>query len=138
MVTPTSTNTAPLPEPDPLAPASYRFTDPAYQPLAHTLGELRDRIDALDDQIVALLAQRAALAMDAARFKRHQDEVQARARQAQVQARVRMLAQQHNPGVPGFEDVVNQTYQALVGGLVAAQARVHSSLLPVRAPTPSA
>jgi len=44
-------------EPDACGAAVRRFTDPAYQPRAATPGELRDRIDALEPQIVALLAE---------------------------------------------------------------------------------
>jgi isochorismate pyruvate lyase len=69
-----------------------RFTDPAYQPQAATLGELRQRIDALDAQIVALLAERALCVRDATRFKQDAFQVAAPARQATGVCRVRALA----------------------------------------------
>lgn len=118
-------------EPDPHAPAAYRFTDSAYVPLADKLSELRTRIDVLDEQIVALLAQRAACAKDAARFKSSLAQVRAQARQQQVIDHVRELATQHNPGLDGFEDVVEQTYRTLVSGLVDAQGRLHPKLIPI-------
>ena len=47
-----------------------RFRDAAYRPQAPTLSALRARIDALDAQIVELLAARALCVKDATRFKR--------------------------------------------------------------------
>jgi isochorismate pyruvate lyase len=86
-----------------------RFKDPAYAALAPTLGDLRGRIDALDEQIVDLLAQRALCVRDATRFKRDAFQVAAPARQAQVFGRVRALADRHSRGFPGFADVVDAT-----------------------------
>lgn len=101
-----------------------RFKDPAYVEVASTLGELRARIDALDEQIVALLAQRAACVRDATRFKRDAFQVAAPARQAQVFERVRALAAPHAPAFPGLPDIVEATYRTLVGGFVAAEAQL--------------
>ena len=56
-------------EPATQTAAVRRFKDPRYQPVAPTLGALRERIDALDEQIVALLAQRSTCVRDAIRFK---------------------------------------------------------------------
>ena len=83
-----------------------RFTDPDYLPQAQTLGELRQHIDALDVQIVALLAERALCVRDATRFKRDAFQVSAPARQAQVFAKVRELAQPHEDRFPGLADIV--------------------------------
>lgn len=101
-----------------------RFTDPRYVEVASTLGELRERIDSLDEQIVALLAQRAACVRDATRFKRDAFQVAAPARQAQVFERVRALAAPHAQSFPGLPDIVEATYRTLVGGFVAAEARL--------------
>jgi isochorismate pyruvate lyase len=98
-----------------------RFRDPAYQPLAATLAQLRADIDRLDDQIVALMAQRAMLVKDAARFKRDAGQVAAPARQAEVYARVRALAQAHNRGFENLPDVVEAAYRALVAGFIASE-----------------
>lgn len=98
-----------------------RFKDPAYQPLAANLGELRRRIDALDAQIVALMAQRAACVRDATRFKLDAFQVAAPARQAQVFERVRALAAAQDTQFPGFADVVESAYRAMVAGFVAAE-----------------
>lgn len=101
-----------------------RFKDPAYVEAAATLGELRQRIDSLDEQIVALLAQRAACVRDATRFKRDALQAAAPARQAQVFERVRTLAAPHAQAFPGLPDIVEATYRTLVGGFVAAEAQL--------------
>jgi isochorismate pyruvate lyase len=103
------------------SPALRAFNDARYVPLAPTLGALRARIDAIDSDIVALLAQRAACVVDATRFKRDANEAAAPARQAQVLARVRALAQAH-VGVCGFAplpNVVESAYERLIAGFVA-------------------
>ena len=59
-----------------------RFLTPGHVAQAGTLGELRDKIDALDEQIVRLLAQRALCVRDATRFKLDAIQVSAPQRQA--------------------------------------------------------
>ena len=68
-----------------------RFVTPGYTPKAATLGQLRQRIDSLDEQIVALLAERALCVRDATRFKRDAFQVAAPERQAAVFSRVERL-----------------------------------------------
>lgn len=63
-------------------PAVRRFIDPAIPAIARHLGEVREGIDQLDTQIVALLARRALLVQDATRFKADAFQVAAPARQA--------------------------------------------------------
>ena len=92
-------------------------------PAAATLSELRLRIDSLDEQIVALLAQRAACVRDATRFKRDAFQVAAPARQAQVFERVRKLAARHEAGFPGLPGIVESTYRTLVAGFIAGEGR---------------
>lgn len=104
--------------------AVRRFKDTGYLELAPTLGELRQRIDALDGQIVALLAQRALCVKDATRFKRDAFQVAAPARQAQVFERVKSLAEPHAGNFPGFEEVVASTYRAMVTGFIAGEAQL--------------
>jgi len=106
-------------EPDPLAPPRRRFKDPAYRPLCPSLAEVRRGIDALDEQLVALLAQRAMLVMDATRFKRDAAEAAAPARQAAVFERARALAHRYDRGFPGLPDVVEATWRAMVAAFVA-------------------
>jgi isochorismate pyruvate lyase len=111
-------------EPDAQGAPVRRFKNPAYQPQAATLGELRHRIDALDDEIVALMAQRALCVRDAARFKRDLFQVSAPARQAQVFARVRALAAPHEPAFPGLGDVIDATYRTMVAAFIAGEGRL--------------
>ena len=111
-------------EPAVSRPAVRRFKDPGYVPLAPTLSGLRERIDSLDEQIVALLAQRALCVRDATRFKRDAFQVAAPARQAQVFERARALAERHSQHFPGFPDVVVATYRAMVAGFVAGEAQL--------------
>ena len=101
-----------------------RFKDPAYVEVAPTLAQLRERIDTLDAQIIALLAQRAQCVRDATRFKRDAYQVAAPARQAQVFERARALAATHEAAFPGLPDIVEATYRTMVAGFVAAEDRL--------------
>jgi isochorismate pyruvate lyase len=100
-----------------------RFVTPGHVPQAGTLGELRQRIDALDEQIVNLLAQRALCVRDATRFKLDPHQVSAPQRQAAVFARVRALATLRESDFPGLPDIVEATYRTLVSGCIAGEAR---------------
>lgn len=113
-------------EPDAAVAPVRRFTDPDYVPQAQTLGELRQRIDILDAQIVALLAERALCVRDATRFKQDAFQVSAPARQAQVFAKVRALAQVHEEQFPGLADIVESTYHTLVAGFIAGGCALRS------------
>jgi isochorismate pyruvate lyase len=111
-------------EPAPHSPPVRRFKSPGYVEIAGSLGELRDRIDALDAQIVALLAERAACVCDATRFKRDAFQVAAPQRQAEVLERVRTLAQSHAGAFPDFPDIIESIYRAMVAGFVAGEAQL--------------
>jgi isochorismate pyruvate lyase len=111
-----------------------RFKDPAYVEVAGTLAELRQRIDALDTQIVTLLAERAACVRDATRFKRDAFQVAAPARQAEVFARVRALAAGHERDFPGLPDLVEATYRTLVAGFIAGEERLFQQTEPIDPP----
>ena len=100
-----------------------RFKDPDYVEVAPTLAELRGRIDCLDEQIVALLVQRALCVRDATRFKGDTLAVAAPERQQQVFGRVRALAAEHEAGFPGLGDIVESTYRTLVAGFIAGEER---------------
>ena len=118
-------------EPEASRAAVRRFKDPAYVELAATLGELRGRIDALDERIVALLAQRAQCVRDATRFKRDAFQVAAPARQAEVFGRVRSLAERHAAEFPGFADIAVATYRAMVAGFIAGEAQLFQQTEPI-------
>ena len=108
-------------EPTPLAPAVRRFKDANYQNRAPNLQALRDQIDALDSQIVALMAERALCVRDATRFKKDAFQVAAPARQAQVFQKVRNLASEHAANFPDFENIVVSAYKSMVAGFIAAE-----------------
>jgi isochorismate pyruvate lyase len=108
-----------------------RFLDPHYQPQAETLGALRDKIDALDTQIVALLAARALYVRDATRFKRNSFEVTSPERQARVFARVRELAAARAGEFAALPDVVEAAYRVLVAGFMAAEERFFAETEPI-------
>lgn len=108
-----------------------RFRDPGYQPRAQTLGALRDAIDALDSQIVALLGARALCVRDAARFKRSSFEVTSPERQARVFARVRELAAAHATEFPSLPDVVEAAYRVLVAGFIAGEEHFFTETEPI-------
>ena len=114
-------------EPDAAGAPTRRFTDPNYVPLGQTLGELRERIDAVDTKIVVLLSERALCVRDATRFKLDTYQVSAPARQAEVFAKVRALALQHEDSFPGLADIVESTYRTLVAGFIAGEDRFFSA-----------
>ncbi len=98
-----------------------RFKNPDYQNVAPTLAQLRHKIDALDTQIIELLAERALCVQDATRFKKDAFQVSAPARQAQVFERVKSLDSAHAENFPNFPGIVEATYQTLVAGFIAAE-----------------
>jgi isochorismate pyruvate lyase len=108
-----------------------RFRDPRYAPQAGTLGELRQRIDALDAQIVELLASRALCVRDATRFKRDPHQVAAPARQAEVFRRVRALAAARADEFPPLPDIVEAAYRVLVAGFIAGEERFFAETEPI-------
>ena len=113
--------------------AVRRFRDSRYQPQAETLGALRDRIDALDAEIVALIAARALCVRDATRFKRNSFEVISPERQARVFEHVRRLAESHAAEFPSLPDVVEAAYRVLVAGFIAAEERYFAETEPIDA-----
>ena len=108
-----------------------RFRDPRYKPQAETLGALRARIDALDAEIVALIAVRALCVRDATRFKRTSFEVSSPERQAQVFEHVRRLAESHAAEFPSLPDVVEAAYRVLVAGFIAGEERFFAETEPI-------
>lgn len=115
-------------EPNPEGKALRRFKDPRYTPLANNLTQIRTGIDALDEQIIALLAERAMLVKDAARFKADAYQVSAPARQSEVFAKAKLRASHQNLGFDGFEDIVEATYRTMVAAFIAAEQRYFDAL----------
>ncbi|MBV4483227.1 chorismate mutase [Pseudomonas khavaziana] len=79
-----------------------------------TLEEVRNNIDLLDQQIVALIAERGHYVSQAARFKKSTDDVRAPQRVEQVIAKVRGLSQ-----VAGANpEVTEQVYRAMITAFI--------------------
>lgn len=89
-----------------------------------TLEQVRENIDRLDRQIVALLAERGSFVSQAARFKKDSDEVKAPQRVEQVINKVRALSQTAgaNP------DVTEQVYRAMIGAFIQQELAEHTAL----------
>lgn len=82
-----------------------------------SLAQVREQIDRLDRDIVALLAERGRYVLAAAPFKRSADEVRAPQRVEQVVAKVRALAAEHG----GLPDVVERVYRELIDAFTDAE-----------------
>ncbi len=104
-----------------------RFTDPSYEPLCANLAEVRDCIDAIDRQVVRLLADRGRYVKDAARFKRDAFQVSAPQRQQEVIDKVRALAEAEG----AYPEVVEAAYRALIAGFIAREQLDHQGMVTV-------
>ena len=80
-----------------------------------TMAEVRDGVDALDEEIVRLIAERFRYMDAAARIKPRRDEVRDEERKAEVLAHVRSLCAAQ--GVPA--DTVADVYERLVEASIA-------------------
>lgn len=89
-----------------------------------SLEQVRDNIDKLDRQIVALLAERGGFVSQAARFKKDSDGVKAPHRVEQVIAKVRDLSHQlgANP------EVTEQVYRAMIAAFIQQELVEHAAL----------
>ncbi|WP_338475716.1 chorismate mutase [Pseudomonas khavaziana] len=89
-----------------------------------TLEEVRNNIDLLDQQIVALIAERGHYVSQAARFKKSTDDVKAPQRVEQVIAKVRGLSQ-----VAGANpEVTEQVYRAMITAFIRQELAEYSVL----------
>ena len=82
-----------------------------------SLAHVRQQIDRLDRDIVALLAERGRYVLAAAPFKRSADEVRAPQRVEQVVAKVRQLAAEQG----GMPEVVERIYRELINAYTDAE-----------------
>ncbi|MNF90486.1 Salicylate biosynthesis protein PchB [compost metagenome] len=90
----------------------------------NSLNEVRENIDIIDREIVALLARRGEFVTKAASFKKTTDEVKAPNRVEQVISKVISLAQEQgaNPVV------VESVYRAMISAFIQAELKEHSLL----------
>lgn len=92
-------------------------------PNCSTLDEVRTAIDALDRQLVRLLAERRDYVLQAAQLKKTDAEVRAPARVEQVIAKVRGLAEQE--GVEA--DLVEALYREMIARFIAIERAEHGA-----------
>ncbi len=91
------------------------------------LDEVRDNIDRVDREIVALLAERQGYVTQAARMKSSVAEVVDQARIEDIIAKVRAIAAEHGADA----DVVERIYRRMIACYIdfetAEHARIHGS-----------
>lgn len=85
--------------------------------VALTLPDVRQHIDAIDQKIVALIAERQRWVVEAGKLKSTESDVRAPDRVERVVARVRDLA----AGAGAAPDVVEGAYRSLIAGFIALE-----------------
>jgi len=90
----------------------------------NSMAEVRQHIDALDERIVALVAERSAYVAQAARLKQHASQVADPARVEFIVERV--CRQAAALGAP--EAVVEAAYRAMIGASIAFEQREFARL----------
>lgn len=91
-----------------------------------SLAEVRQHIDRLDSELVALIAERGAYVRQAAGFKKTAEEVPAPQRVAQVLAKVNAVALE-----TGAEPaVVDATWRAMIAAFIDSERRHQAALHP--------
>lgn len=89
-----------------------------------SIEEVREQIDGIDRQIVALLARRGGFVTQAAAFKKTTTDVRAPGRVEQVIAKVRGIAEETGAS----PDVVESVYRAMIAPFIEEELKTHSSL----------
>ncbi|MGH8831016.1 MAG: chorismate mutase [Polaromonas sp.] len=79
-----------------------------------TMADVRQHIDALDERIVPLLAERGGYVAQAARIKQREDQVHDQARIDFIVDRVKAMAREQ--GAP--ETVIEATYRAMIAAFI--------------------
>lgn len=89
----------------------------------NTLAEVRDHIDAIDNQIITLMAERQQYVHEASRFKANPAQVEAPARVDEVVEKVVVLAKEKGLS----PEVAELTYRALIRAFVDYEQRVFAA-----------
>ncbi|MDT3428075.1 isochorismate pyruvate lyase [Paenibacillus forsythiae] len=89
-----------------------------------SIEEVRDNIDRLDRQIVALLCERHGYVNEAAAFKKDADAVKAPQRVEQLIEKVRTTAAAHD----GDPDVIEEIYRGIVSVFINSELRLHHDM----------
>lgn len=90
-----------------------------------SIEDVRQHIDQIDRDLVALLARRGQLVTQAAAFKKTSADVRAPARVEQVIAKVR--AEAREAGAP--VEVVERVYRAMISAFIDEELSTHARLL---------
>jgi len=90
-----------------------------------SIEDVRQHIDHIDRDLVALLARRGRLVTQAAAFKKTTDDVRAPSRVEQVIAKVRAIAV-HTGASP---EVVEQVYRAMIAAFINEELKAHAALV---------
>jgi isochorismate pyruvate lyase len=107
-------------EADPNHPAYRGTPGAAGGTCCQSLGEVRSHIDRLDQQILALIAERGSYVHEAARFKANPDAVEDPNRVAQIIAKIRGLAEQAHLS----PNVAEATYRAMIGAFTVEERKL--------------
>ncbi|EIK97233.1 chorismate mutase [Pseudomonas sp. M47T1] len=89
-----------------------------------SIEEVRQRIDSIDREVVALLAKRGDLVTQAAAFKKTTADVRAPNRVEQVIAKVRAMASETGAS----PEVVEQVYRAMIAAFIDEELKTHAAL----------
>lgn len=89
-----------------------------------SIEEVRQHIDRIDRDVVALLARRGHFVTQAAAFKKTTDDVRAPARVEQVISKVREMANDSGAS----PDVVERVYRAMISAFIDEELKAHSAL----------
>lgn len=92
----------------------------------HTLDDVRARIDALDGELIRLLADRQALVRIAATFKTDRQAVRAPDRVERVVA----LARERAESAGLAPDVAEAVWRAMIGAFIELELTEHAALHP--------
>lgn len=88
-----------------------------------TLNKVRSVIDAIDQQIVSLIAERQRCVLTAGSLKKDEDGVRAPARVEQVIEKARTLAD----AAGASPEVVESTYRAMISAFIRLELAQHRS-----------
>ena len=89
-----------------------------------SIEDVRQHIDQIDRDVVALLAKRGRLVNQAAAFKNTTDDVRAPNRVEQVIAKVRAMASETGAS----PEVVEQVYRAMIAAFINEELKAHAAL----------
>ena len=90
-----------------------------------SIEEVRQNIDSIDRELVALLARRGNFVTQAAAFKKTTSDVKAPARVEQVIAKVRAIAEEKGAS----PEVVEQVYRAMIAAFINEELKTHAALV---------